>query len=168
MNLSVRNIPKFKDGANWSRHTFQPMRRRAFVYQNTNQNIAPVIKKFSQQRTEQDRIRHRFEALRHILKTFHQAYTIFFKWTAYQKPYRKCSLMKHSAHFVAYFFFLNNAMYRRDFIRFSRQVNKYLLLFRFTDFLRSSRYFSSIVILINFYHVECGDGRQPRLLVNNF
>ena len=37
--LSVRNIPKFKDRANWSRDTFQPMRRRVCVYQNTNQNI---------------------------------------------------------------------------------------------------------------------------------
>ena len=43
---SVRNIPKFKDRANWSRDTFQPIRRRACVYQNTNQNIAPVIKNF--------------------------------------------------------------------------------------------------------------------------
>ena len=41
--LPVRNIPKFKDRANWSRDTFQPMRRCASVYQNTNQNIAPVI-----------------------------------------------------------------------------------------------------------------------------
>ena len=78
--------------------------------------------------------------------------------------------MKYSAHFVAYFFFypLNNAMYRRDFGRFSRLVNKCLLFFRFTVFLRSSRYFSSIVLSINFYHVECGDGRQPRILVDNF
>ena len=55
MNVSreaVRNIPKFKDRANWSRDTFQPMRRRACVYQQTNQNIAPVIKK-----TESDRIK---------------------------------------------------------------------------------------------------------------
>ena len=44
--LSVRNIPKFKDRANWSRDTFQPMRRRACVYQQTNQNITPVIKNF--------------------------------------------------------------------------------------------------------------------------
>ena len=44
--LSVRNIPKFKDRANWSRDTFQPMRGRACVYQQTNQNIAPVIKNF--------------------------------------------------------------------------------------------------------------------------
>ena len=28
--------------------------------------------------------------------------------------------------------------------------------------------FFLIVILINFYHVECGDGRQPRILVDNF
>ena len=47
-------------------------------------------------------------------------------------------------------------------------VNKDLFFFRFTDFLRSSRYFSSIVISINVYHVECGDGRQPRILVDNF
>ena len=44
--LAVRNIPKFQDRANWSRDTFQPMRRRACVYQQTNQNIAPVIKNF--------------------------------------------------------------------------------------------------------------------------
>ena len=43
--LTVRNIPKFRDRANWSRDTFQPMIKRACVYQNTNQNIAPVIKK---------------------------------------------------------------------------------------------------------------------------
>ena len=67
--------------------------------------------------------------------------------------------------FCGLFHLLNNAMYRRDFGRFSRQANKYLLFFRFTDFLRSSRYFSSIVISINFYHVDCGDGRQPRILI---
>ena len=33
--------------------------------------------KFSKQRTESDRISHRFEDLRHIFKTFHEAYTIF-------------------------------------------------------------------------------------------
>ena len=46
LRLSVRNIPKFKDRVNWSRDTFQPMRSRACVYQQTNQNIAPVIKNF--------------------------------------------------------------------------------------------------------------------------
>ena len=52
---SVWNIPKFKDRANWSRDTFQPMRRRACVYQNTNQNINMLIKTFhksGQSRTE--------------------------------------------------------------------------------------------------------------------
>ena len=44
--LSVRNIPIIKDRAKWSRDTFQPMRRRACVYQQTNQNIAAVIKYF--------------------------------------------------------------------------------------------------------------------------
>ena len=43
---TVRNIPKFKDRANWSGDTFQPMRRRVCVYQQTNQNIAPVLKNF--------------------------------------------------------------------------------------------------------------------------
>ena len=37
----------------------------------------PSDKKFSQQRMELDRISHRFEALRHIFKTFHEGYTIF-------------------------------------------------------------------------------------------
>ena len=70
--------------------------------------------------------------------------------------------------FCGLFLLLNNPMCGRDFGRFSRLVNKYLLFFRFTDFLRGSRYFSSIVISINFYYVECGDGRQPGILVGNF
>ena len=49
--LSVRNIPKRRDRANWSRDTVQLMRRRAFVYQNIDQ----VIKMFSQRRREADR-----------------------------------------------------------------------------------------------------------------
>ena len=76
VTTTVRNIPKFKDRANWSCDTFQPMRGRACVYQQTNQNIAPVIKNF------QNNGRSRTESvivltLRHILKTFHEAYTIF-------------------------------------------------------------------------------------------
>ena len=74
---SVRNIPKFKDRANWSRDTFQPMRRRACVYQNTKSKHRPSDQKFSQQWTESDRVSHRFEALRHMFKTFHEVYTIF-------------------------------------------------------------------------------------------
>ena len=78
--LPVRNIPKFKDRANWSCDTFQPMRRRACVYQQTNQNTIKhrcCDQIFSKQRTLSDKISHRFEALRHIFKTFHEAYTIF-------------------------------------------------------------------------------------------
>ena len=40
--LPVRNIPKFKDRANWSRDTVQPKRRRACVYQTIGPY--PVIK----------------------------------------------------------------------------------------------------------------------------
>ena len=99
---------------------------------------------------------HGFEALRHIFKTFHEAYTIFVKSREIFSTF--CGL-----------FLLLNTRRRRDFGRFSRNVNKYLFFFfRFTDFLRSSKYFSSIVISINFYHVECGGGRQPRILVDNF
>ena len=32
--LSVPNIPKFGDRGNWSRDTFQPLRKRAFFHQN--------------------------------------------------------------------------------------------------------------------------------------
>ena len=49
--LSVWNIPKRRDRANWSRDTVQPLRRRAFVYQNIDQ----VLKMFSQRRREEDR-----------------------------------------------------------------------------------------------------------------
>ena len=43
---SVRNIPKFKDRASWSRDTFQPMRRRACVYQQSNQTSPQCSKIF--------------------------------------------------------------------------------------------------------------------------
>ena len=100
---TVRNIPKFKDRANWSRDTFQPMRRRACVYQQTNQNITPVIKNFQnsgRSRTESVIV----SRLSGIFLRLFMRHTQFFKWTAYRKPYWKC-LVKYSAHFVAYFFF---------------------------------------------------------------
>ena len=126
----------------------------------------PSDQKFSKQRTESDRISHCFEAVRHVLKTFHEAYTIFLSGQRIEAVLEVSR--KIFSTFGGLFLLLNNAMYRRDFGRFSSYVNKYLLFFRFTDFLRSSRHFSSIVTSISFYHVECGDGRQPRLLVNNF
>ena len=46
IHWTVGNTLKIKDRANWSRDTFQPMRRFACVYQQRNQNIAPVIKNF--------------------------------------------------------------------------------------------------------------------------
>ena len=75
--LTVRNIPKFKDRANWSRDTFQPMRRRTCVYQQTNQNTAPVIKNF------QNNGRSRTESVivsrlsRIFLRLFMMRHTIF-------------------------------------------------------------------------------------------
>ena len=99
----IRNIPKFKDRANWSRDTFQPMRRRACVHQQTNQNIAPVIKNFQnngRSRTESV-IVSRLSGI--FLRLFMRHTQFFFKWTAYRKPW-KC-LVKYSAHFVVYFFF---------------------------------------------------------------
>ena len=56
---TVRNVPKFKDSANQSRDTVQPMRRHAGVYQQTNQNITPVINNFQnsgQSRTVKDEL----------------------------------------------------------------------------------------------------------------
>ena len=47
------------------------------MFINKQIKISPSDQKFAKQRTEADRISHRFEALRHILKTFHEAYTIF-------------------------------------------------------------------------------------------
>ena len=56
---TVWNVPKFKDSANRSRDTVQPMRRHPGVYQQTNQNITPVIKNFQnsgQSRTIKDKL----------------------------------------------------------------------------------------------------------------
>ena len=59
---------------------------------------------------------HGFEALRHIFKTFHEAYTIFVKSREIFSTF--CGL-----------FLLLNTRRRRDFGRFSRNVNKYLFFF---------------------------------------
>ena len=67
--------------------------------------------------------------------------------------------------FFSLFLLLNNAMYRRDFGQFFKVGEQVSIIF---SFLRSSRYFCSIVLSINFYHVECRAGRQSRILVDNF
>ena len=59
---------------------------------------------------------HGFEALRHIFKTFYEAYTIFVKSREIFSTF--CGL-----------FLLLNTRRRRDFGRFSRNVNKYLFFF---------------------------------------
>ena len=65
------------------------------------------------------------------------------------------------------FLLSNNAMQTGFWSVFKVVEQVSIVVFLFTDFLRSSRYYSSIVISINFYYVECGDGRQPRILVHN-
>ena len=70
--------------------------------------------------------------------------------------------------FCGLFLLLNNALKRRDFGQFFKVGEQVSIMFSIHRFLRSSRYFSSIVIPINFYHVKFGDGRQLRTLVDNF
>ena len=142
------------------------MTRRASAYQNTTQNIAPVIKNFhncGRIRTESVIV----SRLSGIFLRLLMKHTQFFKWTAYQKPYWKC-LVKYSAHSVAYFFFKTTRCIGEILVGFQGRWTSIYYFFPFTDFLRSSRYFSAIFTSINFYHVECGDGRQPRILVVNF
>ena len=63
--------------------------------------------------------------------------------------------------FCGLFLLLNNGMQARfwSVVKVGEQLSIFVL---------GSRYFSLIVISINFYHVECGDGRQPRILADNF
>ena len=77
--------------------------------------------------------------------------------------------MKYSAHLVAYFFFylLNNAMYRRDFGRF-KVAEQVSIIFSIHRFFTKFYIFFLDCHIDYFYHVECGDGRQPRILVDNF
>ena len=171
---SVRNIPKFKDranfGANWSCDTFQPMRRRACVYQQTNQNMIKhrcCDQIFSKQPTESDKISYRLEAVRHIFKTFHEAYTIFLSGQ------RIGSHIGSVSWNIQHILWLISSFKQRDvwarfwsIFKVGEQVSIIFSIHRF--FLRSSRYLFLIVISINFYHVECGDGRQPRILVDQF
>ena len=74
---TVWNIPKFKDRANWSHDTFRPMRRHPCVYQQTNQNIAPVIKNFHLTTDGVGQNQSSFWGSQAFFKTFHEAYTIF-------------------------------------------------------------------------------------------
>ena len=79
----VRNIPKFKDrelgqGRLVMRHFSTNEKARLCLSTNKSKHRR-CDKMFSKQRTESDRISHRFEALRHIFKTFHEAYTIFLR-----------------------------------------------------------------------------------------
>ena len=122
---------------------------------------------FSKQRTESDKISHLFEALRHIFKTFHEAYTIFLSGQ------RIGSHIGSVSWNIQHILWLISSFKQRDvWARFwsvfkvGEQVSIIFSIHRF--FLRSSRYLSLIVISINFYHVECGDGRQPRILVDQF
>ena len=122
---------------------------------------------FSKQPTESDRISHRFEALRHIFKTFHEAYTIFLRWQ------RIGSHIGSVSWNIQHILWLISSFKQRDVcarfwsvFKVGEHVSIIFSIHRF--FLQSSRYFSLIVISINFYHVECRDGRQPRILVDQF
>ena len=63
---------------------------------------------------ESDRISHRLEALRHIFKTFHEAYTSF-KVDSVSEAILEVSREIFST-FCGLFLLLNNAMHRRDFL----------------------------------------------------
>ena len=74
LHIAVRNIPKFRDSCD-------------------------VIELLLSRKME-DKTR----LFRGSQAYLEEAYAIFFKSVAYQKPYWKC-LVKYSAHFVAYFAF---------------------------------------------------------------
>ena len=63
---------------------------------------------------ESDRISHRLEALRHIFKTFHEAYTSF-KVDSVSEAILDVSREIFST-FCGLVLLLNNAMHRRDFL----------------------------------------------------
>ena len=63
---------------------------------------------------ESDRISHRLEALRHIFKTFHEAYTSF-KVDSVSEAILEVSRETFST-FCSLVLLLNNAMHRRDFL----------------------------------------------------
>ena len=108
-------LPNIKDRANWSRDTFQPMRRRACVYQNTNQNIAPVIKNFhnsGRSRTESVIV----SRLSGIFLRLFMRHTQFFQVDSVLEAILSREIFST---FCGLFLLLNNVMYRRDFGRFS-------------------------------------------------
>ena len=146
------------------------MRRRACVYQQTNQNMIKhgcCDQIFSKQRTESDKISHRFEALRHIFKIFHEAYTIFLSGQRIGSHIGSVSWnIQHILWLISSF--KQRAVWGEILVGFQGRWTNIYYFFDSQIFLRSSRYLSLIVISINFYHVECGDGRQPRILVDQF
>ena len=84
----------------------------------------------------------------------------------YRKPYWKCLVLILST-FCGLFLNLNDAMQAIFWSVFNagEQVSIIFWIHRFLT--KFQIFFSLIVILIHFYHVECGDGRQPRILVHN-
>ena len=82
-----------------------------------------VDQKFSQQcgrESEWDRISHRLEALRHIFKTFHEPYRIFYVDSVSEAILEVSREIFSTFCGLFFFYLLNNAMYRRDFGRLSR------------------------------------------------
>ena len=105
-----------------------------------------------------------FRGSQAYFKTFHEASTIFLRGQRIGSNIGSVSWsIQHR---------LMSSFKQRDigeiFVGFQGRWRSIYYFFDSQIFLRSSRYFSSIVISINFYHVECGDGRQPRILVDNF
>ena len=109
---------------------------------------------------------HCFEALRHISKTFHETYTIYLRLLHIGSHIGSASWN------IQHILWLISPFKQRDageiVVSFQGRWTSIYYFFGFIDFLRSSRYFSSTVISINFYDVERGDGRQPKILVDNF
>ena len=107
---------------------------------------------------------HCFEALRHISKTFHETYTIYLRLLHIGSHIGSASWN------IQHILWLISPFKPRDageiLVSFKGRWTSIYYFFGFIDFLRSSRYFSSTVISINFYDVGCG--RQPKILVDNF
>ena len=120
---------------------------------------------FSRKMADKTRV-HCFEALRHISKTFHEAYSVFLR------VLRIWSHKGSASWNIQHILWLISPFKRRDaseiLVCCQGRWTSIYFVFGFTDFWRGSRYFSLIVISINFYHVECGDGRQHRIFVDNF
>ena len=110
---------------------------------------------------------HRFYALKHIFKTFHEAYTICLRGQRIGSHIGSVSWnIQHILWLISSF---KQRHVAEILIGFQGRLTSIYNFFDSQIFYEVLDIFPRLSYRLTLiYHVECGDGRQPRILVDNF